>query len=56
MNLDDIEIRVWLWAAIGSPNEPPGRVEVLVCPVCAAVITASGEALHAAHHARGATT
>jgi ribosomal protein S26 len=30
--------RVFLWAAIGHKDTPPGRIEVVICEHCAVVI------------------
>lgn len=43
---------VFLWAALGHPNTPPDRLEVVTCPRCGALIPIDSEVPHAGWHAR----
>jgi len=47
------EAEIHLWAALGTPNTPPDRLQVEVCARCGALIPVEHAAPHAGWHDRG---
>lgn len=44
--------RIYLWAAIGTKDNPPDRLRVVVCEHCATLVTVERADRHARWHRR----
>ncbi len=50
----DVEPALFLWVAIGARDEPPVRIEVELCEVCGAIVSAARAERHERwHRSRG---
>jgi hypothetical protein len=47
--------RLYLWASRGTPDNPPDRIEVELCPTCSCLIPVEHAQTHRARHRTGRT-